>query len=125
MMQAAESYHRSLPGAGRYPLRTRMWELLNRLPDPIRLQLAEHPDEFVSAIVHTRNYFTHYDEALQRRTLIGKDVFVAAERLRFILEANMLLDIGVVDEGLSDAMRRSVGFKHWTTQELRTHARNE
>jgi hypothetical protein len=116
--QAVESYHRSL-GANEYPQRKRLHEMLARLPDDVQSRVAGGDvGRFVSRIVDTRNYYTHFDHASAGKALQPKDVYVATERLRILLVANLLSDLGIADEHLLSFLERKAEFKHWLAHEL-------
>jgi len=156
VIQAAESYHRSL-GTGVYmqedeyaatiseflshlpaaiqgdhrqslknrlkygnehSLRKRLTDLLGRLPENARLRIAGDLGKFVSKTVDTRNYYTHYDHASRANAFEGKDAFVAAERIRILVVANLLHDLGIKGDALLVILERSRDFQHWMSQQL-------
>jgi hypothetical protein len=156
LVQAAESYHRSL-GTGLYmqdqdygaaieellrhmpvviqgdhrqslksrlrygnehSLRKRLTDLLDRIPENARLRIAGDVTQFVAKVVDTRNYHTHYDHAAKANAFEGISIHVAAERVRILVVANLLHDLGIKNEKLLETLERDPGFRHWMRQEL-------
>jgi hypothetical protein len=101
-----------------YSLRKRLTDLFDRLPENVRLRIADNVPQFVGKIVDTRNYYTHYDHEAQQRAFEGQDAFVAAERLRVLVVAYLLHDLGIEDEKLLSVLERSREFKDWMCQDL-------
>jgi hypothetical protein len=156
LMQAAESYHRSLRGGlymdqqaydgaiadfvshmptvigpdhaeslknrlkygNEHSLRKRLSDMLNRIPKDVQLRIAGDVPKFVSKAVDTRNYFTHYDHASQRNAFAGKDAYIAAERVRILLIASLLRDLGIKGGDLLGVLERNNEFQHWTSRDL-------
>ncbi len=101
-----------------HSLRKRLRDMFDRIPENARLRIASDVSQFVSKVVDTRNYYTHYDHESQVKAFDGKDVHTAAERLRFLIVANLLHDLGIKDEELLGVLERSREFQHWGSQEL-------
>lgn len=113
-----ESLKNRLRYGNEYSLRKRLTEMLNRIPDDARGRIAGDVSKFVAKVVDTRNYFTHYDHASENNALKGKDAFVASERLRILVVANLLHDLGIKDETLLSVLERSREFQHWMSENL-------
>jgi hypothetical protein len=101
-----------------HSLRKRLTEMLQRLPQNAQSRIAGDVSKFVNKVVDTRNYFTHYDHDAQANAFEGKDTLVACERLRILVVANLLHDLGIKDEALLSALERSRTFKGWMSQDL-------
>lgn len=101
-----------------YSLRKRLSEMLTRLPDDVRSRIAENVGKFVSRVADTRNYFTHYGEDSLPNAFTGKYVLFAAEKVRVLVIANLLLDLGLGPEKLSAILKRSPEIDHWLSQKL-------
>ena len=99
-------------------LRKRLTEMLKRIPENVRSRIAVDVSKFVGRVVDTRNYFTHYDHTSEQNALNGKDALVACERLRILVVANLLQDLGIKDEMLLSALERNREFQHWMSQDL-------
>jgi hypothetical protein len=102
-----------------HSLRKRLTELLNRLPEQVRLKIAEDCPKFVNRMVEVRNYYTHYEHAAAVDGFEGKEVYTAAERIRILIVANLLRDLGVPDDALLNVLQRSQDFNHWLSQPLK------
>ena len=101
-----------------YSLRKRLTELLDRVPEDVRTRIAGDCGKFVNRIVDIRNYYTHYEHAAAGEGFDGKDVYVAAERIRVLIVANLLHDLGVPDEKLLNVLQRSQDLNHWMNETL-------
>ena len=101
-----------------YSLRKRLADMFSRIPEATRRRIAGNVDGFVTKIVNTRNYHTHYDHAQQANVFDGKDMYAAAERLRILVTANLLHDLGIKDENLTAVLERRREFAHWLSQPL-------
>ena len=118
-----ESDHRqSLKSRLRYgnefSLRKRLHALFDRIPNDVAARIAGNVPRFVSKVVNTRNYFTHYDHASEASALAPTDAYVAAERLRVLVVANLLHDLGIGEDKLLTVLERSREFQHWMDQVL-------
>lgn len=101
-----------------YSLLKRLTDLLKRIPENARLRIASNPSKFVQKVKDTRNYFTHLDHESRKKALKGKDALVASERLRILVVANMLHDLGIKAETLLSVLERSREFQRWMSQDL-------
>lgn len=103
-----------------YSFLKRLTDLLKRLPADVQSRIAGqgNASKFLAKIKDTRNYFTHLDHTSEQNALKGKDAFVACERLRILVVANLLHDLGIKDETLLSVLKRSREFQHWTSQDL-------
>jgi hypothetical protein len=99
-------------------LRRRLTDMFSRIPQNVRSQIAADVSRFVSKVVDTRNYYTHYDAASKANALDGKDAYVAAERVRVLVVANLLHDLGIADDKLLEVLRRNRNFQHWMQEPL-------
>ncbi len=113
-----QSLKNRLKYGNEHSLRKRLTDMLGRLPDAVRMRVAGDVPRFVHKVVHTRNYLTHYDHDAQQHAYEGGNLFVASERLRVLLVANFLLDLGISHQRLPDVLERSKEFRHWLSQEL-------
>jgi len=101
-----------------YSLRKRLSEMFGRLPDDARSWIANNVETFIDRTVDTRNYFTHYDRTSESNALKGKDAYIAAERLRILLVANLLMDLGIEAQHLMKVLMRNQEFQHWSHQDI-------
>ncbi len=103
-----------------YSFLKRLTDLLKRLPADVQSRIAGqvNASKFLAKVKDTRNYFTHLDHTSEQNALKGKDAFVACERLRILVVANLLHDLGIKDEILLSVLERSREFQHWMSQDL-------
>lgn len=113
-----QSLKKRLEYGNEHALRKRLTEMLKRIPKDARSRIAGHVPKFVTKVVDTRNYFTHYDHASEKKALKGKDALVACERLRILVVANLLHDLGIKDETVLSVLERNREFQHWMSQDL-------
>lgn len=74
-------------------LRQRLRELLS-LHDRETVSFTMPRDRFVSSVVSTRNYLTHYDEGLEEKASKAEALFYLTERLRALVAVCLLSEIG-------------------------------
>lgn len=101
-----------------HSLRKRLADMLDRIPGNARLRIAGDVSKFVQRVVATRNYYTHYDCSSKAESFSPKEAYTAAERLRILLIANLLHDLGVKNVDLMSVLERSQNFQHWLRQPL-------
>ena len=101
-----------------YSLRKRLADLFQRIPENAQTRIANDCSKFINRVVNTRNYYTHYDHTAQDSAFSGKDAYIAAERLRILVIANLLHDLGVADDKLSSVLESNTKLMHWTTEYL-------
>ncbi len=112
------SLRKRLMYGNEYSLRKRLTDMFNRIPENTQRRIAGDVGGFVTKVVNTRNYHTHYDHAGQANVFDGKDMHTAAERLRILVTANLLHDLGVKDENLTAVLERRWEFAQWLSQPL-------
>ena len=94
-----------------YSLRKRLHELLERLPDALQRAIAAKTD-FVEAVVRIRNYYTHWDQSTRPCQDIAEAAHKAAKRVRVLVVANILNDLGITGERLTKTMLRNWHYRH-------------
>lgn len=77
-----------------YSLRKRLHELLKRT-DSVFKNIVKNGENFVDNVVSTRNYFTHFDSALESKILTGSALYWATRKLRALLEICLLVELGI------------------------------
>jgi hypothetical protein len=112
------SFRNRLKYGNEHSFRKRVADLLNRLPENVRHKIANEEVKFVSKTADTRNYYTHYDHASEGNVFQDRDAVIASERLRILIVANMLHDLGIEDEQLLNILQRNAGFRHWMNTAL-------
>nr|WP_302578891.1 HEPN domain-containing protein [Methanobrevibacter arboriphilus] len=106
--QALESYHKNFLSSiksDRINLRLRLKEIINDLSKFSLIESIlenfddndcfDRVDNFVDAIIKSRNYYTHYD--VDKR-VSSKDLHKLNKRLKYIIELCILCELGLSDE---------------------------
>ena len=101
-----------------HSLRKRLTDMFERIPEEASHRIADDVGAFVSKVVDTRNYYTHYHHASKANALQLEHAYIAAERVRILIVANLLHDLGINDESLLNTLERSQKFRHWMSQAL-------
>ncbi|MCH8806175.1 MAG: hypothetical protein IH986_08815, partial [Planctomycetes bacterium] len=103
-----------------YSFFKRLRDLLKRLPADVQSRIAGqgNASKFLAKVKDTRNYFTHLDHTSEQNALKGTEAFVACERLRILVVANLLHDLGIKDQILLSVLERNREFRHWLAQDL-------
>lgn len=94
-------------------LRKRLREIMRREPEvmkPIFGNSGREREGFVSKVVNTRNYLTHYDESNKESAVTGRELYEVTERLKSILEACLLWEIGFAGDHLKEVLSRKRRF---------------
>jgi len=82
-----------------FSLRKRLSEILSGVSHDNKKLIAPNIATFISNVVDTRNYLTHYSEDLREQTLEGADLINANLRLKILLTLLLLKELGI-EEGL-------------------------
>lgn len=85
-------------------LAKRLDALSTILPDPIRKQIFGEGGKVPRRWVDTRNYYTHWDEALRKNLLEDEEIFHVNARLRHFLRTLFVIYAGVPNDALIAAM---------------------
>jgi hypothetical protein len=95
--EVLDIYTKKLPYLNHLVLHTRIVEVVERLADAARVLI---PDAvaFAKRVTDTRNYLTHYEERMRRRSAAGEDLWLLAQQVRFVLELCFLREMGLPDE---------------------------
>ncbi len=81
-----------------YAFRKRIELLIDSLmPSTVEL-VCQSKSAFVSGIVDTRNYLTHYTDELRAKALTGGDLFWACEKLALLLRLVLLKEFGIAED---------------------------
>ena len=82
---------------------------LKRLCDIFSLTvnvLIPNGKSFINKVVDTRNYMTHYDLNLKRKSAKGKGLFIITEKLRIIVEMCLMKEIGFTVEEINNLIAK-------------------
>lgn len=108
-----KSLKKRLQYGNEHSLRKRLTEMISRIPKNVAVKITGDTKKFISKIADTRNYYTHYDYSSQKKAFEPKDAYTAAERLRILIVANLLHDLGIEDENLLNVLNRNQDFLFW------------
>lgn len=100
-----ESLTNRLRYGNEYSLRTRLNELLNECGEIVP-QLLGNRKGFVNKVVNTRNYLTHYDQQLYKRSASGTDLLALTKKLRILLEVCLVTQTGLDSNKARDLFGR-------------------
>lgn len=67
--------------------------------------------QFIRKVVDTRNYFTHYDDALRKRAVQGIDLWPLCQQMEAFFQLVLLRGIGFSKEKVIDLVHRSQRFQ--------------
>lgn len=105
-MAAAEGFHQWCLQKGKdFSFRQRLEDLHNRLPEKIQRDLDLNVDQWASLAVWTRNHVAHGGTHRPRMTSDGIALMYIAETTHLITYLNVLTELGMTDDSISEAMR--------------------
>lgn len=79
-------------------LRKRLLNLYNIIPSEITSRLIKDKKSFIHAVLTSRNYFTHYNPALEQKVMSKEQLFTAVEKLKALLICALMNTIGFSKE---------------------------
>ena len=103
--------------ANEFSLRKRLRDLTNHLAEFLSFQFLKNiaeRNEFVEMVCDTRNYLTHYDPALKPKAMTsGRDLYILAQKLRFLLEASLLEEVGFEASQINTLMLKNWNYANF------------
>ena len=94
----------------------------------LNLLVEEHSDilvkhigkrKFVSDVVNTRNYFTHYDEELKNKAITeSKGLYVLCEKLKTLIEVCFLAELELSQEQIKRMMHRTMSNRDGVFEQI-------
>ena len=102
LTQVLEGLHRAGDGS-RMSLKQRIEQLMGPFTQYFGNEIAR--DAFVDKVVKTRNYLTHYDDALRGVAAVGPEMSYLCNRLDGLFQLNLLKAIGFSDESIEAVLR--------------------
>ncbi|WP_363268723.1 HEPN domain-containing protein [Okeania sp. SIO2B3] len=76
-------------------------------------ELIQDKDSFLTKVVHTRNYLTHYRESLKEKAAKGKYLYCLTELLSFILQACFLTEeLGLTSDKCYQLLNRNLRYQY-------------
>lgn len=97
-------------------LRKRLDMLVARLSLGIRKQILGRDGSVPSSWVHTRNYYTHWDQASKDGVLDGMEMHQAGVRMRILLRALYLDFVGIPQESIALALNNACDESQYLLQ---------
>jgi len=91
----------SIGFANEYSLRDRLLQLLESLPDVLRVFVCNDPEKATTGIVKPRHFLTHHAASLRRKAFTEGALFWACERLAMLIRILLLRHIGVADDAIA------------------------
>jgi ApeA N-terminal domain 1 len=98
----------SMMHAGDPTLATRLAALCQSFSDATLANMGIVPDAFVSAVVVTRNFYTHAGsgERPNKKPVKGKEMFLLNQKMRSLLRGVMLLHLGLPESRIAEVLNR-------------------
>ena len=69
------------------------------------------PDGFVQKVVDARNYYTHYDSALEGKAARDADLYVLCQQLHLLLKAQLLGELGFQTERCIEFIQKGSRYR--------------
>lgn len=92
-------------------LRTRI-NLLFEENEKDFLRFIKHKDNFIRAILNTRNYLTHYDKRLEQKAIKSFDLLQLSRKISLILHFLYITKMGISRQKALTSLRRFGNFSH-------------
>lgn len=95
-------------------LHNRLSELLDSFSIETIDKIIKDKEQFIKDSKNSRNYYTHYDEILERKALKDDKLFRLTEKLKIVLITVILLETGFSEEQIGKLFKRNEYrfFKH-------------
>jgi len=92
-------------------LRKRLMDILNSCPEAIN-RITKNKEWFISKTVDTRNYLTHFDPELRKRSAENGELYDLTSTLRMILQSCLLKELGFDSKSLERLVLKSIQIRH-------------
>jgi hypothetical protein len=110
------SHRESLKGRIKYghefSQRKRIKLLLDEVWEDCLDEFIDNKNIFIDRVINTRNYLIHYDSTSEAKAVEGTEIFYIAERLKIILIAHILLQLGLPQKNVYRDIKRFANFEH-------------
>jgi hypothetical protein len=90
-------------------LEHRLIELTERVSEAL-VPLVSNKQAFAKMVKDTRNYLTHYDGRLKSKAASGGQLFWLTQKLSYLLQACLLMELGIPLEQCTRLLRRNQAF---------------
>lgn len=94
-----------------YSNRKRLTILINKIPASIRELITGNDPQFVDKIVRTRNYIVHRDRSDMKNVLEFRELIVACERLKFLLNYLLLNEMEIPSNLIEEVFLHDPRFR--------------
>ena len=74
--------------------------------------VTKTPEHFVTSIIDTRNYLTHYSDELKEGALEGAELHNANLRLRILIMIFLFKELGLDEEKIAPILARNTKIAH-------------
>ena len=101
-----------------YSLRKRIQELLKLFQEETVNKLLFSKKYFTGILVDTRNFLTHYDDSMEEEILNGEHLYWATIRLRILLFALLLRELGLNENLITDSILNNREYSLALTKKL-------
>lgn len=112
---ATEAFLGKLTYLNEVSLRRRLRELY-ATHKPIASQMIRNGPRFVTRVLDTRNYHTHYDSAAESSAVSGADLLLLSEQMRFLLELCLMSELGLPSETVDALVKRHQRYAGLTSR---------
>ena len=106
-----ESIKARLKYLNEFSLRKRLREIIEAHEEVLSI-LIPKPKKIIGTIVETRNFFTHYDDDLKQNSLDGEKLYLASERLKFMIEVCFLYQLGFSHEKMKHLIDKTQRYNY-------------
>jgi len=91
-----------------YPsLRQRLRDIIQNMSIDYIEKIIPKKKQFIDNIVKSRNYYVHYDYAIEKKALRGSMLFETFKKLRLILICCLLQNLGISKKMLCDRLSKT------------------
>lgn len=111
LVQALESFHRSIKGKEKAYLKTRLEDLFSGLEPSLKELVSPDYNTFISEIKDTRNYFTHYDEKGKKKSLSYQEMIIACKQMQVLLTILFLKQLEIDNQVIFEQVSRNKRLK--------------
>ncbi|MEM2888041.1 MAG: hypothetical protein QXI71_02715 [Candidatus Bathyarchaeia archaeon] len=87
-------------------LRRRLKDIFEMLSISAKEEFCPDEDHFISKVVDTRNYLTHYDEKLKEKAAQGQELYDLAKKLEKLLKMCILKELGFAQDKIKKLIHK-------------------
>lgn len=88
-------------------LHNRLLELLNSFSIETIDKIISDKDQFIRDTKNSRNYYTHYDQSLDKKALKSSKLYTLTEKLKIVLISVILIETGFSEEQIGNLFQRN------------------